>query len=206
MKSVNTFQQRVKRARVILFVVSLAALTLVTTAYLALRADANPPPVYPNLTPNNMSALRDRATLVSALDIPAAASAVHGYVPSSEEVHRLGNGLAVAWLQGGAICAVFDHVGGCVAPLNKPINITIGDGDQLDSGEPARVLGLAADQVRSVTVTLGDGRAASAPAIENFYFVPLPSDAKPWDVVRVEARLLDGSSYSEAFALPSPPP
>jgi hypothetical protein len=54
-------------------------------------------------------------------------------------------------------------------------------------------------------VTLKDGRSVSSSPVNNFYFVALPPDAKPWDVVGIRADLVGGGFYHRDIDIHAPP-
>jgi hypothetical protein len=176
------------------------------------------------LRPHNVGAARTSTTLASTARLdPAHLAALHtdrtavagvpeltrmigpGATPAPGAAHRLGpDGMTLAWANQGAICEVQASSGGCVPPTDRPIEVTIADPDAVGKGQPERVMGLAADGVASVVVTLADGRKFDAAPVDNFYAIPLPDDVTPGVGMSVVATMADGSTYSEQR--PSAPP
>jgi hypothetical protein len=154
-----------------------------------------------SLIPANLSALTSKATQLP--DVPAAARVASEEAPQPGQVHRLGHG-RLAWISNGRICTYADQTGGCVDNWPHAVDATIGDVDDVGSGAPARVLGMATDDVVSVTVTLRDGRTVTVQPDANSYFAALPADAKPWDVTEVAATLKDGSVERQTLDLHGP--
>jgi hypothetical protein len=176
------------------------------------------------ITLRNVGAARNSSTLASTARLDSAhlaalhtdRTAVAGVpeltrmigaraTPAPGAAHRLGpDGMTLAWANQGAICEVQVSSGGCVPPTDRPIEVTIADPDAVGKGQPERVMGLAADGVASVLVTLADGRKLNAAPIDNFYAIPLPDDVTPGIGMSVVATMADGSTYSERR--PSTPP
>lgn len=184
---------------------SCAALALVAgatvAAVLTFGGGANAS-AHDSLIPANLSALTSAATRLP--DVPAVARVADpNNVPQPGQVHQLGHG-TLAWNAHGRICTYADNTGGCVDGWPHPVDATIGDVDDVGSGQPARVLGLATDNVVSVTVTLRDGRSVTVRPDANAYFAALPADANWWDVTSVSATLKDGSVDRQSYDLHGP--
>ena len=156
------------------------------------------------LDPAHLAALHTARTAVYSVPdltrmIGAAAT------PAPGEAHRLGpGGMTLAWVNQGGICEVQVSGGGCIAPTDRPIEVTISDPDAVGSGQPERVMGLAADGVASVEATLADGRKIRAAPVDNFYEIVLAEDVTPALGMMVRATMTDGSTYSED--VPGAPP
>jgi hypothetical protein len=177
------------------------------------------------LRPHNVGAARSSTTLASTARLdPAHLAALHtdrtavagvpdltrmigaDATPAPGEAHRLGpDGMTLAWANRGAICEVQVSSGGCIPPTDRPIEVTIADPDAVGKGQPERVMGLAADGVASVAVTLADGRKLQAAPVDNFYAIPLPDDVTPGVAMNVVATMADGSTYSEPRPAAPPP-
>jgi hypothetical protein len=175
--------------------------------------------------PHRAGAEKAGATLASTAHVdPAHVAALHtartavfgvpdltrmigpGATPAPGEAHRLGPaGMTLAWDNHGAICEVQASGGGCVPPIDQPIEVTISDPDVVGKGQPERVMGLAADGVTTVAATLADGRTLRAAPIDNFYEILLPDDVTPTVAMTVRATLADGSSYTEEVPAAPPP-
>jgi hypothetical protein len=175
--------------------------------------------------PHRAGAERTGATLASAARLdPAHVAALHtartavpgvpdltrmigpGATPAAGEAHRIGpHGVTLAWVNQGAICEVQISGGGCVPPINRPIEVTISDPDVVGKGQPERVMGLAVDGVTNVATTLADGRTRRAVPIDNFYEILLPDDVTPTVAMTVQATLADGSTYAEQVPAAPPP-
>lgn len=155
-----------------------------------------------SLIPANLSALTSAATRLP--DVPAPARVADpSNAPQPGQVHQLGHG-RLAWVVQGRICSYADQTGGCVDGWPHAVDATIGDIDDIGSGAPSRVIGLATDDVLSVTITLRDGRSVTVKPDDNSYFAALPADAKPWDVTEVSATLKDGSVDRQSLDLSAP--
>jgi hypothetical protein len=113
--------------------------------------------------------------------------------------------MTLAWDNDGAICEVQVSGGGCVPPIDQPIEVTISDPDVVGKGQSERVMGLAADGVTSVVATLADGRTLRASPVDNFYEILLPNDVTPTVAMTVRATLSDGSTYTEQVSAAPPP-
>jgi hypothetical protein len=156
------------------------------------------------LDPAHVAALHtDRTAVAGVPELTRMIGA--GATPAPGAAHRLGpNGMTLAWANQGAICEVQVSSGGCVPPTDRPIEVTIADPDAVGKGQPERVMGLAADGVASVVVTLAGGRKFDAAPVDNFYAILLPDDVTPGLAMSVLATMADGSTYSEH--VPSAPP
>jgi hypothetical protein len=156
------------------------------------------------LDPAHLAALHTDRTAVA--DVPELTRMIGaGATPAPGQAHRLGpDGMTFAWVNEGAICEAQASSGGCVPPTDRPIEVTIADPDAIGKGQPERVMGLAADGVASVLVTLADGRKLHAAPVDNFYAILLPDDVTPGLAMSVLATMADGSTYSEH--VPSAPP
>jgi hypothetical protein len=157
------------------------------------------------LDPAHLAALHTARTAVAGVpDLTRMIGATA--TPAAGEAHRLGpDGMTLAWGNQGAICEVQVSSGGCVPPTDRPIEVTIADPDAVGKGQPERVMGLAADGVASVMVTLTDGRKLHAAPVDNFYAIPLPDDVTPGVAMNVVATMTDGSTYSELRPAAPPP-
>jgi hypothetical protein len=154
------------------------------------------------LDPAHVAALHTARTAVAGVpDLtrmvgPAATPAPGG-------AHRIGpHGITLAWINDGAICEVQDYGGGCVAPIDQPISVTLADPDVVGKGEPERVIGLAVDGVVAVEAQLADGRTFGATPVDNFYEIMFPAGVTPAVALTVRATLPDGSTYAESFPAP----
>ena len=158
------------------------------------------------LSAEDLSGLRSEASRIP--NVPQAARMIGpAYTPTAGEVHRIGPGeRAFAWIHAGQVCYVQSFGGGCVPPLPAPISLTVADPDIVGEGQPATALGLAIDDVVAVEVTLVDGRKAAGAPVRNFFYVELPTGAAPWQAASIEARMADGSTYTERLPETSPPP
>jgi hypothetical protein len=178
---------------------SVAAATTTTLALYGFLTGGATGTKFRGLAPENLSALRSSATrLPHVPNVPGLMTASHA--PRAGEVHELGHG-ALAWEVDGRICSVADHTGGCVDHWPHPIEFIIADRDLPVSGQPSRVLGLATDDVVSVTVELRDGRSVDVRPDRNFYLAQLPRDAAPWYVTGIRAELTGGGTYTERVDL-----
>jgi len=107
----------------------------------------------------------------------------------------------------GQVCTVFSAVygsAGCFAQFSSevPISYDVRDIDQVGSGLPAIVDGLAPDNVASIDVDV-DGTLHQATLANNGFFYELP-DASSWPNALV-VHYTDGSSRTLSIAgLPSP--
>lgn len=129
-----------------------------------------------------------------------------GATPAAGQAHRIGPaGMTLAWVNQGAICEVQESGGGCVPPIDRPIEVTISDPDVVGKGQPERVVGLAVDGVTNVAATLADGRTLHGAPVDNFYEILLPDDVTPTAAMTVRATMADGSTYTEQV-LGAPPP
>jgi hypothetical protein len=158
------------------------------------------------LVPANFAALNAASTAVPSVP-PQTPSPPTEYGPAPGALHALGHGKAFAWVHAGAVCSQSRVFEGCADPspsTEHGIDITISDEDLLQQGKPVHVSGLAVDSVVRVTATLRDGSAASAAPIDNWYDITLPTDAAPWDVVRVAAQTRSGRTISQAVTLHRP--
>jgi hypothetical protein len=157
------------------------------------------------LDPAHLAALHTDRTVVTG--VPELTRMIGaGATPAPGEAHRLGpDGMTLAWANQGAICEVQASSGGCVPPTDRPIEVTIADPDAVGKGQPERVMGLAADGVASVAVTLADGRKLSTAPVDNFYAISLPDDVTPGVAMDVVATMADGSTYSEHRPATPPP-
>jgi hypothetical protein len=180
--------------------VSLGAVVLVAAAVSVIVANASGDHRSyrgPGLTPANIAALSSPQT--RARGVPDRVADLHfgDLSPTPGTVHALGAG-ALAWtLNGGRICVTQGLSAGCLAGVHKPIDIVVADDDVVGSGAPMRASGIATDEVESVAVVFPDGRARTGAVVGNFYDIELPSDIGPSSSYTVEARLKDGSTYSE---------
>jgi hypothetical protein len=148
------------------------------------------------IRPANIAALTSERTRVAGLPAPVAGLQLGDVSPSPGTVHALGAG-ALAWSKAGRVCFYQRLTAGCVDQVDKPINIVVADPDVVGGGAPLRASGVATDEVKSVAVLLEDGRTLAAAAVGNFYDIELPSDIGPSSSFTVEARLKDGTAYSE---------
>jgi hypothetical protein len=148
------------------------------------------------ISPTNIGALRSEQTRLAGIPTELR-EMIPELRPDVGTVHVLGRGAAFAWEKPGRICLWEALVDGCLGQVSRPLNIVVGDPDLVGSGRPARVYGIATDEVASVTVKLDDGRSVTADATENFYDVDLPDDVAPWAPLTVVAQLRDGTAYSQ---------
>jgi hypothetical protein len=122
-------------------------------------------------------------------------------------VHALGRGKAFAWNQDGEVCWSSGIASGCADPSPRAehgIDVTVGDPDMIQQGEPAWIGGLAVDSIVRVTATLENGQTLSAVPVDNWYEIELPDRAAPWDVARVSAQVRSGRRISVDVALHPP--
>jgi hypothetical protein len=155
----------------------------------------------PGITAANIAALTSQQTRLAGLPDPVSELHLGDMSPSSGTVHALGAG-ALAWAKGGRVCFYQRLTAGCVDEVNKPISIVVADPDVVGGGAPPRASGIATDEVKSVAVRLDDGRTLTAAAVGNFYDIELSSDIGPSSSFTVEARLKDGTAYSERVGSP----
>jgi hypothetical protein len=187
--------------------VSLAAVVVTATAITVIAANASGTHrayTGPGITPTNIAALTSAETRLAGVpdrvaDLHFEADRLGDLSPAPGTVHALGAG-ALAWpvKGGGRICFTHRFSSGCLTPIHQPIDIS-GTDELVGSGPPMRVSGIATDEVESVTVRLDDGRIRTARPIRNFYDIELFPDTLPSTAYTVEARLEDGSTWSDRY-------
>jgi ABC-type phosphate/phosphonate transport system substrate-binding protein len=192
----------VRRKFMILATSAAAAIAVAAALFFASsRGGASVAPY--SFAPAHFAAVEAPATRVGTLP-PVVAHLSRSWgmeVPAANAVHTLGHGAAVAWVDAGRVCWASSNVAGCTDPARQaPIGIVLGETEQ---GQPY-VEGLAVDGVRTVTITLRDGRTASASPAANFYHVVLPSDARPWNVASVAATYPGAPTYRQSISLTAP--
>jgi hypothetical protein len=158
----------------------------------------------PVLNSQALAALNSNSTKVDQL--PASVGSISAAeAPAAGSVHRVGGGLAFAWVKNGKVCwAEPSGVGGCLPTVQLPIDYVIHDQDALGQGQPTTVSGLAMDGVESVTVTLQNGITATAPVTENFYVVSLPGNALPSALAEISAHRDNGSTWTQPISISLP--